>query len=387
MKHDPFTSWDVSIIGGGPAGVSLGLLLARAGLSVLVLEIGKGEDDGFAENFAPSAKPVLQGLGAWQAFRDGIHLPCLGSRTVWGSNTPKVRPYLEGPGHGWCVDRGSFFQMLLTYAQEAGVYYERFTRIKAFEKSGGEDWSLQLQTGSRNWKTRARLVVDAAGRRSPIAGLLGAKRRNMDRLVGYSLILPHRPTVSEGRFFLVESAKNGWWYSIPEPSGGRTVIFLTDDDLPSSDLAQTLDGWRSLFLQTSAEFILDARAQFPTKNPRKWLANSSALTSAAGEGWLAVGDAAAAYDPLSSQGLLSALISAFHAKDAITTWFRGNQDALASYAGLIEMAYRDYHAQRLNFYRLEDRWLEDRFWQRRHRDPDTQDKKQNPVRLIPFSLD
>jgi flavin-dependent dehydrogenase len=92
-------------------------------------------------------------------------------------------------------------------------------------------------------------------------------------------------------------------------------------------------------------------------------AGSSRLDHAAGKGWCAVGDAAAAHDPLSSQGILAALESGRRAGEAISSSAPG---AMAVYDESMSEAYARYLAAWLGYYALEQRWPRHEFWRRRH---------------------
>jgi hypothetical protein len=66
---------------------------------------------------------------------------------------------------------------------------------------------------------------------------------------------------------------------------------------------------------------------------------SSRLEPMFGRGWVAIGDAGAAFDPVSGQGIANALVSGFIAARASADHFSGRADALAAYAG----AMRETH--------------------------------------------
>jgi hypothetical protein len=94
-------------------------------------------------------------------------------------------------------------------------------------------------------------------------------------------------------------------------------------------------------------------------------ANSSSLEPPANEGWLAVGDAAISFDPISSQGLLNALFTGLAAAEAADRYLQGDVLALSEYVkviGGIRAAYRQ-HLQLC--YASETRWPQAPFWQRR----------------------
>jgi flavin-dependent dehydrogenase len=85
-----------------------------------------------------------------------------------------------------------------------------------------------------------------------------------------------------------------------------------------------------------------------------------------GERWIAVGDAATTYDPLSSQGIFKALQSGILASYAICDFFKGTPGGLEKYEALIKQEFDDYLATRADYYGQERRWQASPFWQRRH---------------------
>jgi hypothetical protein len=95
-------------------------------------------------------------------------------------------------------------------------------------------------------------------------------------------------------------------------------------------------------------------------------ANSSRLTDVTGEAWLATGDAAVAYDPLSSQGILCALLTGLRAATAIREWLTDGSGAMQRYADYIEQVYAEYRHNQAAYYAMERRWPSSTFWRRRH---------------------
>jgi flavin-dependent dehydrogenase len=79
-----------------------------------------------------------------------------------------------------------------------------------------------------------------------------------------------------------------------------------------------------------------------------------------GEGWIACGDAAAAFDPLSSQGLLGALAGGVAAAQAICAEDTGT--ALAGIAVRHREIRAIYEARRSTAYARERQWPDRPFW-------------------------
>ena len=70
----------------------------------------------------------------------------------------------------------------------------------------------------------------------------------------------------------------------------------------------------------------------------------------------------AAYDPLSSQGILLALGTGIGAAHAILWHFDGKTSALAKYEEKINQMFYEYLKKRVAYYNKERRWPESIFW-------------------------
>ena len=316
---------DVVIVGGGPAASVTATLLARAGRSCLILERGDDTGDKPGESLPPSSRPLLEQLGIWEQLEADGHLPCHGNRSSWGSDAIDEMPFINTPyGHGWHVERRRFEKLLIDRALSAGA--QRKTSIRVAEaKHVGRMWQLRCDDGTT---VDAKFAVDATGRASWLARRCGATRIVDDTLVAYVSFVDG-PT--DDSFTFVEATENGWWYTAPIPGGRAVTMFVTDPAIPFEPLA----------------------------GARRVDASSMRLDHVTGEGWLAVGDAATALDPLSSHGLGSALAGGIEAARAIVA---GSFDR---YNRMVDMMWDSYVRVRHATYDLERRWPNSPFWSKR----------------------
>ena len=333
---------DVAIAGGGPAASAAALLLARGGARTIVIERGDDRGDKPGESLAPAAKPVLERLGVWDDLaRDG-HLPCHGNRSVWGSDRIEELPFVFSPyGHGWHLDRRRFERRLQEHACNAGATRVTSTPVTAVQRAGNV-W--RLRCGSE--AIEADVVVDATGRASRIARMLGARRVIHDPLVAL-VAFPESASPDRDSFTFVEATEDGWWYTAPLPSNRLAVMFITDPPAP----AFAPSG------HTRAR--IEDHGYRPTAPPRVVDAGSARLDRFGGDGWLAIGDAAMSLDPLSSHGIAAALHGGMLAAEAILT-----ADA-RRYAAAMEGTWNGYASMRRAFYAAERRWAGAGFWGRR----------------------
>ncbi|RIK49986.1 MAG: hypothetical protein DCC57_12385, partial [Chloroflexi bacterium] len=95
-------------------------------------------------------------------------------------------------------------------------------------------------------------------------------------------------------------------------------------------------------------------------------ANTYRMEPPVGENWLAVGDAAAALDPLSSMGIFRAFTWAAVAAAAIICHLNGDKTALPAYAAALRHDFTAQQAARAWAYRQEQRWADQPFWRTRH---------------------
>jgi len=273
------------------------------------------------ESLLPSARTILAELGLWSRFVEQNHLPCYGNLSAWGSATLAETDFMRSPyGHGWHLDRVRFDTMLRDAASEAGTVV-RNTRYVHGEES-------------------ARWLVDCGGRNAPIARALGIARHYEDKLVAYYARFTSR---DEDSRTLVESHPEGWFHTALLPGGERIVTFFTEGrDRLLSLLPTTLH----ISLR-----VLDVLSPVRSTDAR-----TSRLERFHGENWIAAGDAATTFDPLSSQGILNALYGGLKAAKAVLS------GELDEYDDAIARVYEQFLVNRARYYAMEPRWSDQPFW-------------------------
>ena len=360
------TRFDVAVIGGGPAGCSTALALARLGYRCLVVEKSDYSSVRVGETFPAAIRRLLVDLGVWERFIASGYAPADAIHSIWGDRqTHKNDAMFDPYGPGWHVDRVHFDRMLATAAENARVQLLRTARVDSFAVMSHGSWRLKIECSKLPFVARAEFLVDASGRRCVVARRSGARRVALDRLIG--VVAFFRPYVRETLIppaMLVESVQDGWWYSAPLPDQRIVVAYMTD-----ADLLQKSDG--PLLIRFAA--LLSAAAQTATRlqsytldsEPTVSAANSSRLDQMWGDNWVAVGDAAMTVDPLSSQGVYKAMKSGSLAARAIARFSSGEPTALSDYGSDLCSEFDRYLPQLQYHYSLEQRWATRNFWRRR----------------------
>jgi flavin-dependent dehydrogenase len=352
----------VAIIGAGPAGLAVALLCRLAQVPTAIVSIVRPGALQLPETLPAMGRRHLETLDVWKAFNQAGFDRHLSMSSAWGTAELTERHSIYNPwGPGWYLDRPRFDQLLLDAAIHRGASVISPARLVRVSRER-ELWTLYLDHPQHQVLT-ADFVVDASGRSSAFARHRGIRRFNLDRLI--SVAVQCTPALTQDRQALVESAPSGWWYSVPS---GRmlALAYFTD---ATSDPAQ----WRTTgsLLSLLDQTIHTKRrvGEITSAMPHTRVASTSFLPELQGPGWLAVGDAALSYDPLASQGVLSALKSGIFAWETISSYLEGQADSAHAYEENERKSFAHFLNEWRHFYSMEGRWPSAPFWKQRTETP------------------
>lgn len=357
--------YDIVILGGGPAGAATAIELRKhlPQCSVAIIERSAYEQPRIGETLPPVVQPLLAQLGVWESFLADKHLPAYGACSAWGSEGLQCHEFIYGQyGCGWHLDRRRFDAMLAREAEKYGAHL--FMRSRVLDTQQTRDgWRLAMDQGNARMTVEAAFMVDATGRCAAFAVKHGAKPIRYDQLVGAFVFL--KCAELHDTYTMVEANIDGWWYSALLPDSGMVAAWMSDADILKKSQSAHPSRWFDQLLKSSHTRRRVSPAE-PITPPVLQAACSQQLNHVTGDSWLAVGDAAATFDPLSSQGILKALRTGMLASYAIADWFRGDSSGLTKYRLLIDREFHGYVKTHAEFYGQERRWAASPFWRRRH---------------------
>jgi flavin-dependent dehydrogenase len=279
------------------------------------------------------------------------------------------------------VDRTQFDSALRNKAKHAGTCYSfgsKFTGCERQAADAGGGWQVSVvhtASGSdiSNQQLNTRFLLDATGRQAVVAKSVGIQVNRTDKLCAFVQLYQSDAVQETSDFTLLEATQDGWWYSNLLPDGEhRVVVFHTDRDMPQAKLASSQDGFDAL-LQRSGHILSTLKTQQfeKCKALKSTTACSQRLEHFTAEGFLAIGDAAQAYDPLSSQGMAKALQSGVSAGQLVSYALESVEQPelvttyLERYSKNQEKLWQQYKQQFHYFYQSQPRWGDQAFWQRR----------------------
>ena len=355
-------TWDVDIcvIGGGPAGSTIGRCLAQLGHRVCIVEKTQFPRSHIGESLPPSILPLLESLGLLASIEQAGFLRTRRTLLRWASVQRDDPP--PGAPQGFQVDRGRFDQLLLEAARQAGVIVFNPAKVQLPASNPVDTWQIPLWINGCEHSVHARLLVDASGK----AGCLGGIRQRTASVTlaafAYWSEVPFNGTETR-----VEDGPECWYWGAPLPDGTFNATVFFDPDRYKAVGRNGLEAlYRSLLAGSSLlRDCLHGRLVQPV---RCCDATSYASKEPVGNNWIKVGEASFSIDPLSSQGVQTAMGTAVGAAAVINTLLHrpGSSDLAIEFyrTRQSEMIIR-HHQLATGSYALQQSYYDTLFWKRR----------------------
>lgn len=356
---------DVLVCGSGPAGSATAISLRDRGLDTILIERSDATSVSSGEHLSPRGVVALDRLGLGMLLASPQHARCPYIESAWGGSGLAIHDYIgTAYGSGFNLDRKRFDSSLRERAVNAGARLLTESYVKSVSRHGF-CWRVELAGATEGTVVNARFLVDATGRSAWVARRLGARIERVDRLVAATATLqPEEAGSLDNSRLLIEATEFGWWYSVHLSSGRTVASWMSDADMLRTDGLRPTSAWRKALLL--APYTAARCAGRSLEGPVKVaVASSQRLCNATGNGWLATGDAAQAYDPLSSEGISKGLLHGAAAAHAVSSHLNGNREALQGYAALLAHDFATFVENRLFYYGTESRWATSPFWRSR----------------------
>src|SRR6476619_1667145 len=322
-------TFDVIVMGGGPAGSSVAGMLSREGRKVILFEKEIFPRHHIGESLMTDTYWTFRRLGLLEKLKES---PFVRKYSVQFANPAgkESRPFyfFEAVHHEsavtWLVTRAPCDDLLINHAAEQGAVVHQGVLVKQvlFEGDRAVGVEVQMQDGTRE-KFFARVVVDATGQSAMLSNRFRWRVRDpkLKRAVLYSYFKgAHREPDLNGGATLVlrtELGSNGWFWYIPLENDITSVGIVADPDYllkgRGQDLAkifqEEIDKCESVRRRVAGSERVDKVYSI--------LDYSYRSKHNSGNGFIIIGDAYGFLDPIYASGVLLALKMAELAADSI----------------------------------------------------------------------
>jgi flavin-dependent dehydrogenase len=311
---------EVCVLGGGPAGSVIARCLAELGHDVLLFDRTARESGPRAESLAPSIVPILDSLRLRGAVEAAVFCREKQALVLWGGGDVSVKSFDASPS--LLVEPAMLDERLRDAASRAAVRVVAPAKARAARRLSAGEWLVPVATSDGPMVIKSRFLVDARGKRHRMCIDDGAPRT---AALSASWALGDR-AFSETR---IEAGSDEWFWGSPLPDGSYAATIFLDS---ARVAGLRTDGRREFYRDViSRSKLLEDLIRGKMIGPvcvRD--ATPRFRRDPIGNDFIRIGEACVAIDPLSSQGIQTALLSAIQASAAVHTILTAGCDPVAA---------------------------------------------------------
>lgn len=345
---------DICVLGGGPAGSVIARQLAQLGYDTALVDRDHQVKEPRAELLAPSIFPIIDLVGLRDQVAAATFCRERQALLLWVGQAVEVKRFDAEPS--LLVERTQFDLLLRAAAASAGARLLTPAAARSPSCPASGVWLIPVDTPKGSTSVRTRFLVDARGR----ARQGGTRRRGL-RTTAISAVWDIGDRcLGETR---IEGASDAWFWGSPLP-GRRyaATIFVDAVRLAGLGIASREQLYRGLLARGQLfGDLFNGKMVSPT---RVRDVTSSLSGDLIGPDFIRVGEAAVAIDPLASQGIQGAMLSALQGAAAVHTILSGHDPvpALEFYQQRQLRAAAEARRHAAHFYALRAASVATTFW-------------------------
>lgn len=304
----------VIIVGSGISGLVLSYLLKEKGVDHVVLNrVEKQKALELPETVPPSTLALLESLNLLELFSKRSS-KTFGYHSLWGSGPLRTDNYLHHNPYKFVLklNRKEVLQDLEFLVSDHLFSYNHLKELQQNDKG----ISVLLEFENQPISIEGNIIIDATGRNRAVLKQLDIISEFFDNQIALSCHLPYfkHPHLIHPVF--IESFEHGWGIVSALNDETNVMTLYTQNGSPLQHSLKDYENWKDVLSNTKIlkDFLSDS------VNPAIHVgnANSSRATQITGSNWMAIGNAAIAFNPLSSHRISNVVYCANAAANAIT---------------------------------------------------------------------
>ncbi|SEM02021.1 Dehydrogenase (flavoprotein) [Chitinophaga rupis] len=311
-------TFDVLILGGGPAGTCAALRLLSLGYRVALVERESFPRPQIGESLSPGIRNIFEYLHASHLLTRHNYLQQLPAKVIWETSTAQtISPQQRGPGI--MVDRGLLDKDLLELAVDRGLHLFQPASLHGHGIMKDGKWWAHIRMDKAFHVLMATFLLDARGRD-------GTDHAHRITTAPPTLALwAYTPAQQMPNETLIEARDDGWTWGSPMPDQRfRIISFMNPVKIRPGAIAdvfgQTLD---------KTQLFRSVIQNWQPRDIAACVVSNYVHAVPWDERYIRLGEAAFSLDPLSSSGVEKAMRFSLQAVIAVNTILQSGDEQLA----------------------------------------------------------
>ena len=319
---------DVIIIGGGPAGSTMGSYLSKAGIDNIIIEKALHPRPHVGESMVMATLRIWDEIGFTPVMEEENFPKKYGASWHPAGKVEEIDiAFREFPQEGihqdytYHVDRAKFDLLMLKHAEQLGSKIYSGVSVKEVLFDGSKASGVRCALNGKELTLEGKIVIDATGRDTLLGRQLRLKNNDpiFDQYAVHAWYVDvDRGTQATGDFIHIYflPVERGWAWQIPITDEITSMGVVAERDV-FREAKLDVEGYFQKYVDSNPNL---AQAMRPARRINEFKREgdySYCMERFCGDGWMLLGDAARFVDPIFSSGVSVAMHSAKYAAERV----------------------------------------------------------------------
>lgn len=309
MSNNP-KSFDIIVLGAGPAGLCAAIRLLDLGYSVGMLEQEAFPRPQIGESLSPGIYNIFEYLNAAHLIENFIYLKNISVKVIW-ENKEQTYHRSGEKGGGIIVERSKLDADLLQFAVAKGLIIMQPSRLKHFSHIEN-GWLLNVLVDKVEIAISSKVVLDARGRKGT---LLKERIHTAPTAIALWTNFDNQFQLNDSQ---IEAVKDGWIWGSPVSGNRYRIMAFTDPNLLKSSSTYIL----LVNLINHSKLFSSLKDKIKENDIETCSVTSYVNHAPWNNQWIKIGEAAFTLDPLSSTGVEKAMRFSLQVAVAVNTYLK-----------------------------------------------------------------